>query len=118
MAKLIKSLILCLFAAGIFFAVQGQASSAAAQPPRRGEGVGLISGYQVRGLRYRLGGDPALIDALEFELDGPAGQAQVSLDAAPGRSFPCRNTSGFHWECPLEGVGTGEASQVWVSASG
>ena len=117
MTKIIKTIVFILFTAVVAFAFQGQASAEAMAVPTRGEGTGGISGYTVTNLEFQLAPDPTQIGAVAFELDGPAREVWVSFDAG-GPFFPCQGLAGTRWVCELEGVGTGEVSEISISAGG
>jgi hypothetical protein len=116
MLRIIKAFCLALLAAVVCCAVSARAWDGSVSPPRRGEGMGAISGYTVSQLHYRLAEDPALLEAVSFVLDGPAGQALVSFSPGQGPAFPCRQAAALHWECPLEGVAVREVTEIYLSA--
>jgi hypothetical protein len=104
-----------LLAVSLSFTAQ---ASLTAGRPSRGEGAGFLSGYQVSRLHFLLAEEPGEISQVEFDLDGPADQVQVSFGIREGRSFPCQLISGRHWHCTLAGVETGTVRQIRVSAVG
>lgn len=117
MLKYIKAFSIIVFVVAVCYAVMAQASSGAGRAPLRGEVTGGISGYTVSNLRYQLGEDPALVDAVAFNLDGPANQVLVSFDSPADHSFDCVNTSGSHWVCALDGIKTSEVNEIHLIAS-
>ena len=100
------------------YSVSAQASSDTWEAPKRGEGAAAISGYTITNLQFQLAQDTALLDGVEFDLDAPADQVQVSFDPSPGRSFSCRNQAGNHWVCELGQVQLREVEGIHISASG
>ena len=118
MVKIFKQILFTLLVAATCFAINGQASSDTIQYPKRGEGTGEISGYAITNLQYHLAEDPTFISGVEFDLDGPAREVQVSFDSAPNLTFSCSFSSGYHWICELGQVKTGEVTKIHLSASG
>jgi len=119
MTRILKPLIfmtVLLFAA--VYSVSAQASSDTWEAPKRGEGAATISGYTITNLHFQLGQDPALLGGVEFDLDAPADQVQVSFDSAPGQPFSCRNESRNHRVCELGQVQLREVEGIHISASG
>jgi hypothetical protein len=116
MFRIIKALCLALLAAAVLYAVGARASDRSGIPPRRGEGTGAISGYTVSQLEFLLAGDPALLEAVSFQLDGPAQQAVVSFGPNQGPAFPCRQVAALRWECALQGVAVREVAEIDVMA--
>jgi hypothetical protein len=116
MLRIIKAFCLALLAAAVCSAISARAWDGSVNPPRRGEGTGAISGYTVSQLHYRLAEDPALLEAVSFVLDGPAGQALVSFSPGQGPAFPCRQVGATRWECPLQGVVVHEVTEIDVTA--
>ena len=119
MTKILKPLIfLTLLLFVTVYSVSAQASSSTWEAPLRGEGAALISGYTITNLYFQLGEDPALLDGVEFDLDAPADQVQVSFDSVSGQKFSCRNEAGNHWFCELDQVQLREVEGIHISASG
>jgi len=119
MTRILKPLIFMtlLFFAAVY-SVSAQASSDTWKAPKRGESAATISGYTITNLHFQLGQDPGLLDGVEFDLDAPADQVQVSFDPTPGRTFSCRNEVGNHWVCELGQVQLREVEGIHISASG
>ena len=119
MTRILKPMIfltLLLFVA--VYSVSAQASYDTWEAPLRGEGAAVISGYTITNLQFKLAQDPGLLDGVEFDLDAPADQVQVSFDSAPGRTFSCENEDGTHWVCVLDQVFIREVEGIHISASG
>ena len=119
MTRILKSLIFMtvLFFVAVY-SVSAQASSGTWEAPLRGEGAATISGYTITNLHFQLGQDTGLLGGVEFDLDAPADQVQVSFDPYPGQPFSCRNQAGNHWVCELGQVQLREVEGIHISASG
>jgi hypothetical protein len=117
MRKFGRTVLLVLLLLLVSSAYRAQASTAAG-PPQRGEGRGIVSGYHVSALHFNLSEEPGVICQVEFDLDAPAGQVQVSFGSRAGRSFSCANIELKHWHCPLDGVETEGIEEIWVTAVG
>jgi hypothetical protein len=48
-------------------------------PSKAGIGAGAISGYDVSNIKYNLAANPANIDSVEFDLNGPAGTVKAKV---------------------------------------
>ena len=119
MTRILKPLIfLTLLFFVAVYSVSAQASSGTWEAPLRGEGAATISGYTITNLNFQLGQDPGLLDGVEFDLDAPADQVQLSFDSVPGQPFSCRNETGNHWVCELDQVQLREVEGIHISASG
>ena len=65
------------------------------------EGANVISGWNVSNVQYRSADDPAILSAVEFDLDGPAGVVNVSVSSSNPVFFTCGNSMGTYWVCNL-----------------
>jgi hypothetical protein len=113
-----RNLLLVLLVTVSLFTVSAYASSETNLSPIGGEGASMISGFHITNLQYRLANDPAKIRAVEFDLDGSATQVAVGFDINPGVTFNCRNVSGYHWRCDVDGVQIAGINELRVIALG
>lgn len=92
----------------------GFAASNTVQDSHAGDGTGVISGYTVDRIRYRLRpADPGILNAVVFRLDAQAQTVRAQLWPG-GPWLTCRNTTGRNWRCP----GTGSANAPVVQVTG
>ena len=92
------------------------ASEQTGRASQGGEGAGDISGWVVTGIHYEFAQDPSQLHSVEFDLDGVADQVKVSLNAASGQYFSCRNTESTHWVCLTPGTTIVSMDQLRVAA--
>ena len=119
MRKFIQLQVMVLFFVIAFYSVYAFASSETNGPRTGGEGVSPISGWTVSNVGYQLGQDRSKIAAVQFDLDGPAGTVQVSLNSSQAEFFSCENLSGTHWYCNIRSqVSVAGADEFRVIAAG
>jgi hypothetical protein len=67
-----------------------------------GQGAQTISGFAVSNVSYTLNGsNPENYSAVEFDLDGAAGDVRAKVTAAGATYSTCANTLANHWNCPI-----------------
>ncbi len=118
MHKLVQIQLIALTAFIIFYATYAFASSTSNFQPG-GEGVNAISGWAVSNVSYQLSGNSALISAVEFDLDNPAGMVKASINSSSGMYYNCMNTNATHWICNvnLQSISNADALQVIATDS-
>ena len=104
MSKLYRILLIVFLVFVPIIAIDAQASSGTNQVPKRGEGVGKISGYDISNIHYQLAEDPSYINAVELDLDGPAREVMIGFDSASDQMFTCFNGGQQHWFCKVNDV--------------
>jgi hypothetical protein len=116
MHKLFRLQLIALFVSIFFFVTYAFASSDTNLSPKRGEGVGMISGWNVSSVHYRLAEDPSKIRAVEFDLDGSATRVAIGFNSASDRTFSCYNINGHHWLCEVGGIEVARINSLRVIA--
>ncbi len=116
MYKLLRIQIIVLMVSIIFYATYAFASSNSGFTPG-GEGVNTISGWVVSNVSYRLSENSALISAVEFDLDNPAGTVKASVNPSSGAYFTCINTNATHWVCNVNQESLSTADTLTVIAT-
>ncbi len=99
-----RRMVIVLVAAGAL-ALATYAFTAANIVPgsQAGDGTGAITGYTVSNIAYQLDSlNPANIESVSFDLNGPAGTVKAKLVAASGTFTDCTNTGGNSWSCNVE----------------
>lgn len=67
-----------------------------------GQGAQTISGFAVSNVSYTLDAvNPENYSAVDFDLDGAAGDVRAKVTAAGTTYSTCSNTTGNHWTCPI-----------------
>ena len=116
MQKIFRLLVIAFFVSVIFFTTNAFASSETNGSSRGGEGAATISGWNISNIHYRLAEDPGNIEAVEFDMDGPATQVLIRFDTASDRAFSCYNVSEYHWLCQVEGIELARINSLRVIA--
>jgi hypothetical protein len=69
---------------------------------KSGEGSQVISGFAVSNVSYTLDSlDPEKYSAVDFDLDGAAGDVRAKVTSAGTTYSTCSNTTGNHWSCSI-----------------
>lgn len=116
MYRLFRIQLIILTAFIFFFTTYAYASSDTNFSPR-GEGANSISGWDVSNVSYRLAENSSGINAVEFDLDQPAGMVKVSVNSSNAGFFNCINTNETHWVCNINGESVANADTLRVIAS-
>jgi hypothetical protein len=117
--KLIRLQILALVFVIASYSVYALAASETTGLRTGGEGTSPISGWTVSNVHYQLGQDPSKISAVEFDLDSPALQVQVSLNSSSAAFYSCVSVSRTHWLCNTDSqVSIAGADELRVIATG
>lgn len=67
-----------------------------------GQGAQTISGFAVSNVTYTLDSlDPEVYSAVEFDLDGTAGDVRAKVVSTATTYSTCSNTTGNHWSCSI-----------------
>ena len=67
-----------------------------------GQGAQTISGFDVSNVEYTLDAlNPENLSAVDFDLDGAAGDVRAKVRTAAATYSTCSNTLGNHWTCPV-----------------
>ena len=118
MNKFIRFPLFALIVLAVSFATFAFASSRTDQPAG-GEGANLVSGYDVSGVHYLLAEDPALLAAVEFDLNSSAHVVKVSVNSSNAGLVDCRNIGGYHWVCDFNSsVHISDVNELRVIATG
>jgi hypothetical protein len=116
MYKSFRFFILGLIAVVVFFSTNAFASTGTNQYPQRGEGVGMISGYEITNVYYQLGENPSTLNAVEMDLDSAAREVVINFDSVSHQNYFCHNTAQFHWVCRVDNINVSQITQLRVSA--
>jgi hypothetical protein len=110
-------LLVLLVAAGSAFLTYAFTSTNAQSSPIGGEGVSVISGYNVTNISYQSGSDPRQIDSVSFTLSAAANFVKIKLIASQSNWYNCNPLSGNDWVCYTTGASVISADQLTVVAS-
>lgn len=67
-----------------------------------GQGAQSISGFEVSNVQYTLDAvNPENLSAVDFDLDGVAGDVRAKVRSAALTYSTCTNTAANHWTCPV-----------------
>jgi hypothetical protein len=101
MPRLLKFIPPAIFLITLIFTTNGLASSSTSG--MFGESTSPISGWTISNIQYRFSVYGQSLEAVEFELDQPAGAVRVSLSSET-IFFPCMSTGPNHWLCETHGA--------------
>jgi hypothetical protein len=67
---------------------------------KAGDGLGVVSGYDVTSVVYTLNGtDPSTLDSVAFDVGAAAATVDVQLVATTGSWYACALGTGTTWSC-------------------
>ena len=116
--KFFFSFVIALVAAVYLSITYAYASSNTLTSAPSGDGLGMISGYEVSDISYTHAEDPSKIASVSFTLDAPASYVKIQLAETQDDWYQCRNSGGFTWHCDANNLPLSAASQLRVIASG
>jgi hypothetical protein len=84
-----------------------------------GEAAVAVSGWAISNIDYQYADDPSLLRSVTFDLDAPAEQVAVKLNASSTEFAACTNVGEFHWQCSFStGVKLSSMDEFRVIAVG
>ncbi len=116
--KLFFSFAIALVAAVFLSITYAYASSNTLTTTPSGDGLGMISGYEVSRITYTHAQDPSKISSVSFTLDAPASHVKIQLTETQTEWYQCKAGEGFAWHCDANNLPLSNATQLRVIASG
>jgi len=106
-----------LILAGSTFAVVAFASSETHLALIGGEGVNVISGYEITDVHYQSGNDASQIDSVSFTSNTTATLVKIKLVSTQSKWYDCHSPNGINWMCDTSGATIQSANELTVVAS-
>jgi hypothetical protein len=103
MMRLLKIPLFLLGSAVVLFTSYAFASSMD-DPRLAGQGAGMVGGYTVTAIEYRLAEDPTRVQSIKLELDQIASTVLVKVISTSDEFQTCSSVSPTGWDCPLYNV--------------
>lgn len=118
MLRNFKILFVVFVIAAISVAAYAFAAANTVPATKAGDGLGVVSGYDVTSVVYTLNGtNPSTLDSVAFDVGAAAATVKVQLVATTGSWYACVLGTGTTWSCATTGLDVSTIDQLRVVAA-